>query len=164
MIVKKLFIIRHGKAEEHAFSQADYDRNLIEKGINRSKTIANQLKEQICIDDNTCFISSSANRAIQTANLFAEILKFPVDRIIQNKAIYEAYYQDILTVINKVPQHIDTVFVFGHNPGLSDLTNYICNSYITLKTSAVAKIHIEEGLDFTMLSGGTAYLQKVISE
>lgn len=164
MKVKKLFIIRHAKAEEHTFAKKDYDRNIIEKGILRASKIAPLLKDKFHKDNRTVFISSSANRAIQTAHLFAEVLDFPIASIIQTKTIYEAHYQDILQEINKVSDHVDTVFVFGHNPGLSDLTNYLCNTYINLKTSAVAIVNLDESIDFSTLSGSTAYLQEVCSE
>lgn len=164
MKVKKLFIIRHAKAEEHTFTTTDYNRNLIAKGINRAKNIAPLLKNKYQDNDKIIFLSSSANRAVQTAEIFAKSLDFPTHSILLTKKIYEAHYQDILTEINKIPDHIDTVFIFGHNPGLSDLTNYLCNSYITLNTSAVAELDIEEGLEFAMLSAGTASLKMVFSE
>lgn len=161
---KKLFIIRHAKAEEHSILKSDFNRNLIQKGILRATKIAQMLGEKYLIDEKTLFVSSSANRAIQTANIFASILNFPLMSIIQTKNIYEAYYQDILKELNRIPNNIDTVFLFGHNPGLSDLTNYLCNSYISLKTAELAEINIEEGLYFSELSGNTATLKRIISE
>ncbi|WP_231561009.1 hypothetical protein [Sphingobacterium sp. T2] len=59
---------------------------------------------------------------------------------------------------------MDTLLVFGHNPGLSELTNYLCNSYIELKTAHAAKIILPEGFDFDTLSGGTADLETIITE
>lgn len=164
MTTKKLFIIRHAKAEDHSFAAIDYDRNLIDKGMERAKRIATSLYDTLPIDAKTVFISSSANRAIQTAELFAKILNFPPESILQTKKIYEAPYENILKEINKVPDNIDTIFLFGHNPGLSDLTNYLCNSYINLNTSAVAEIRVEEGLNFSELSGNTANLIQILSE
>lgn len=160
---KKLYIIRHAKAELHSFDKRDYDRDIIKKGEERATRIANELRDIIEITDNTLVISSSANRAIQTADIFCSILGFPIETVQQEKSIYEAYFKDILQIINAVANDIDTLLVFGHNPGLSDLTNYICDSYIDLKTSHVACISLEEGLHFSELSSGTAHLNKILS-
>lgn len=164
MKTKKLFIVRHAKAELHSFSKDDYYRDLIEKGIVRLQRLALEVKPHLHIDSNTLFISSSANRAIQTATIFSEIVNYPLGLIVQTKSIYEAHYKTILEEVNKVPNHIDTLVIFGHNPGLSDLTNYLCNSYISLKTSAIAEIKLEEGLNFSELSGNTATLKQIFSE
>ena len=161
---KTLFLIRHAKAEEFSFFQKDYDRNLMNKGITRAKHIASKLKDVIRTEEEILVISSSANRAIQTAHIFCDILNYPQNHIIQTQNIYEAHYLDILNEINKVPDHIDTLFVFGHNPGLSNLTNELCNSYIELKTSEAAQIELLENFTFAELSAGTAQLKKVFTE
>ncbi|ERJ60630.1 SixA phosphatase family protein [Sphingobacterium paucimobilis] len=164
MSSKKLFIIRHAKAEIPIWEKKDFDRNIMDKGAARAQHIANKLKDIVTIDEKTAVLSSTANRAIQTAHIFCTSLAFPLQNILQTKAIYEAYYLDILNIINQMPAHIDTLLVFGHNPGLSDLTNYICNSYIELKTSHCAVINLEDGIDFASLSGGTATLVQTITE
>ena len=161
---KKIFIIRHAKAEQHSFFKDDFKRELIQKGIDRAKRIAFTCTQVINISAETIVLSSTANRALQTATLFCETLGFPTDSILKTRALYEANYQDILKEINKVATNIDTVLLFGHNPGLSDLTNYLCNTDIDLNTSAVAMLVIEEGLNFSEVSGNTATLQQIIRE
>lgn len=164
MGTKNLFLIRHAKAEEHSFFKKDYDRNIVEKGIDRANTIANKLKASIDKSQNTLIISSSANRALQTAQIFSAILGYPAHNIQLEKSIYEAHYKEILKVINKIPNDIETVLIFGHNPGLSDLTNYICDSYIDLKTSHISKIILPEDFNFSDISGSTCQLETVITE
>ena len=163
MITKTLYLIRHGKAEDFSFSNSDYDRNLVEKGKQRNKIVAEKLKKHLS-NDNKLIISSSANRALQTAEIFAEYIDYPKYSIQQEKGMYEAYYKDILKVINAVSDNIETLLVFGHNPGLSDLCNYLCNSSIDLKTSHIAKIILPEGFNFSEASGSTCHLATVITE
>lgn len=160
---KLLYLIRHAKAEEHSFAKRDHDRDLVEKGKVRATEIANALSKTFRLTENTHVISSTANRAIQTAELFCNQLQYPLQNIQQEKSIYEAYYLDILRVINQTPDHIDTLLVFGHNPGLSDLTNYLTDSYIDLKTSHVAVIEVDKNIAFETLSGGTATLKEIFS-
>ena len=163
MLAKTLYLIRHGKAEEHSFLKRDYERDLVSKGIERGKIVANKIKAQLQAS-NLLVISSSANRALQTAEVFCEQLGFPQNDIQQTKKIYEAHYLDILEVINQVGNEIDTLLVFGHNPGLSYLTDYLCNVNTDLKTAHCAKIILPERFHFSDVSGGTCHLETVISE
>ncbi|WP_037499286.1 SixA phosphatase family protein [Sphingobacterium deserti] len=162
---KKLYIIRHGKAEEHSFSKEDFNRDLVEKGIARSLAVAEKIKTKISpIDKRTLIISSTANRAAQTARIFAQSLGYPEEEIVWEPTIYEAHYLHILKRLNQVSANYDRVLLFGHNPGLSDLIDYIANEYINLKTSYAACLTLEEGLDYSTLSANTARLEHVIEE
>lgn len=163
MKTKTLYLIRHAKAEEYSFGRRDYERNLMEKGKESAREIATILSHQFNPTSSTRVLSSSANRAIQTAELFCSIIDYPLEQIVQDKNIYEAYYLDILNAINNTATVIDTLLVFGHNPGLSELATYLTNVYVNLKTSYVAVIKLEKGLDFNELSGGTATLKTVIA-
>lgn len=156
--MKTLYLIRHAKAEEHSFSKDDFYRDLQKKGRERAERIAQKLKDSLKIDEKTLVISSSANRAIQTAELFCEVLGYPQESIHQTRDIYEAHFMDILKVINSVPEEYDTLLIFGHNPGLSNLTNYLSHSEIQLATSNVSILQLEGDLTFEMLGGGTANL------
>ncbi|WP_433896219.1 SixA phosphatase family protein [Sphingobacterium mizutaii] len=156
--MKTLYLIRHAKAEEHSFSKDDFYRDLQKKGRERAERIAQKLKESLKIDKKTLVTSSSANRAIQTAELFCEVLGYPKESIHQTRDIYEAHFMDILKVINTVPDEYDTLLIFGHNPGLSNLTNYLTHSEIELATSNVSILQLEGDLTFEMLGGGTANL------
>jgi phosphohistidine phosphatase len=162
---KKLYIIRHGKAEEHSFSKEDFDRDLIEKGIARSLLVAEKIKSKIPqIDERTLFISSTANRAAQTAKIFAQSLGYPAEKIVWEPTIYEAHYLQILKRLNQVSANYEHVLLFGHNPGLSDLIDYVADEYINLKTSHVACLTLDEGLDYSTLSANTAHLELIIEE
>lgn len=156
--MKTLYLIRHAKAEEHSFSKDDFYRDLQKKGRERAERIAQKLKDSLKIDEKTLVISSSANRAIQTAELFCEVLGYAKESIQQTRDIYEAHFMDILKVINSVPDEYDTLLIFGHNPGLSNLTNYLSHSEIELATSNVSILQLEGDLTFEMLGGGTANL------
>lgn len=163
MKTKTLYLIRHGKAEDHSFLKRDYERNIIAKGKERAEIVAKKLKQHLQINK-TLVISSSANRAMQTAEIFCTQIDYPIKSVQQTKEIYEAYYRDILQVINKIDNTIETLLVFGHNPGLSDLTNYLCDSFVDLKTSHVSKISLLEGFNFSDVSGSTCNLETVITE
>ncbi len=160
--MKTLYLIRHAKAEDHGLVKNDFNRNIVSKGKERAIRIAHELAKDIQIDAHSLFISSSANRAIQTAHIFSEILGYPEANIQETRAIYEAHFTDILAVINAAPKDLTQLFIFGHNPGLSNLCNYLSHEEVDLATSNVAILQLPEDFDFTELSGGTAKLQGVI--
>ncbi|MGO3239110.1 MAG: SixA phosphatase family protein [Sphingobacteriaceae bacterium] len=160
--MRTLYIIRHAKAEEHHLSKSDFYRNLIPKGQERAHRIANVLQEYLQVDENTLAISLPANRAAQTADIFCEALQFPTTAMEQNGAIYDAHFMDILDVINQVSDQFDKLLLFGHNPGLSNLVNYLSHSEIILATSNVAILQFDHKITFSMVSGGTAKLGAIL--
>ncbi|WP_231390081.1 SixA phosphatase family protein [Sphingobacterium pedocola] len=163
METKSLYIARHAKAEEHSLSKRDFNRDLIGKGKERARSIATELADFVTLNEKTLVISSPANRAIQTAEIFSNVLGYPAEKIQKEINIYEAYHLDILQVINKITDYYNSVLIFGHNPGLSDLTNYLCNSDIDLLTANVAIIELDKDIDFASASGGTGNLKNVLT-
>jgi phosphohistidine phosphatase len=85
-------------------------------------------------------LSSPAVRAISTAHYFAEALRMPEQNIVQNKAIYDADVNDLLQIINLIPDKHSTVMMFGHNPGFSQMVHYLTGQPIEMPTCAIARI------------------------
>lgn len=162
MKTKQIYIIRHAKAEEHSFAKPDYPRRLIAKGKNKAHRIANELAQDLFEMENTRMISSTADRAYETAEIFAEVLGIEKQNIQLEKSIYEASTDTLLKIVNKAPEKIDNLVLVGHNPGLSHLCNYICDTYINLKTSEVAIIELPVGFNFAMVSSGIGILKRII--
>lgn len=160
--MRSLFLIRHAKAVDISLSARDFDRDLQQKGIQRARKIALDLKKTLTIDQNTLFISSSANRAIQTAQIFASILDYPAENIRDSKELYDAHFIEILKVINTIEDQFNKVLVFGHNPGLSNLVNYLSHAEVALATSNVANLQLADEDTFNMLSGDTAKLTGIL--
>lgn len=162
---KSLYIIRHAKAEVPSFGKKDFDRDLLPKGVDRATSIAQKLKELLPpVDEKTLVISSTANRAMQTTKIFCDILGYPEARIEWEPNIYEAHYLLLIKRINDVATKYDRVLLFGHNPGLSNLAEYVSDHYTNLKTAHVACLALEEGIDFSLLSANTASLEQIITE
>ncbi len=135
--MKKLFFIRHGKATHEPMP--DEKRFLTEKGIKRSRKYAKKLKKAGIKPD--LILSSPAVRARQTAEIFAEILDYPKDKIILKKNFYFEPEELVLNEILSLPPEADTVFLVGHNPLWTDLADYYSNDEIWhLRTSGVAGI------------------------
>lgn len=122
--MKTLYLIRHAKASWDDPTGTDFERPLTEVGRNHAHVMGKKLKGQGVKPD--LIISSSAVRALNTAEIIAEALQYPLDKIDINEKIYNAGVEELLDIIKKIPSANKTVFFFGHNPGLTWLLHYIC--------------------------------------
>src|SRR5690606_1498019 len=158
---KSLYIIRHAKAELPTFGKDDFDRDLLSTGIGRAELIAQKLKTQLpAADEKTLVISSTANRAMQTAKIFCGILGYPEERIVWEPKVYEAHYLFLMKRLNDIPSSYDRILLFGHNPGVSDLVAYTTDHSVNLKTAHTACLEVEEGIDYSTLSANTPILKQ----
>ena len=125
---KELLIIRHGKATLDYDNISDIDRPLKEQGIIDVYNMANRIKDENLIPGK--IITSSANRAIHTATIFAQVLNISTLDININENIYSADTEIMLNIINQIDDNIASVIIFGHNPTFTDLANYFTENYI----------------------------------
>ncbi len=118
--MKKLIIYRHAKSSWDDSFLDDHMRPLAKRGIRDAPRMAQRLKERNIFPD--LMISSDAERAKATALAAAEILQFPEEKITFTNDLYLASSGDILhTIRHTPPKEVNVLFVFGHNPGLTDL-------------------------------------------
>jgi phosphohistidine phosphatase len=119
--MKKLYLVRHAKSSQEDPGVNDFDRPLLDKGVKRTEKVIRFLKERnVKID---LMISSPAERALKTAVLMANGLGYPEDKIRLERKIYDGYYDRILDLIYSVPNDVDAVMIFGHNPTITHLSN-----------------------------------------
>ncbi len=122
--MKKLFIIRHAKSDQSFFGN-DFERPLNERGKTDAPLMAKRLMEKQAKID--AFISSPAKRAKKTAELFAETFKKSTDEIIFISALYHATSEMFYEVVAALPDNLQSVGMFSHNPGIT----YFVNSLLT---------------------------------
>lgn len=157
--MKTLYLIRHAKSDWYKEVQ-DFERPLNERGMKDAPRMGKYLYNENVKPDS--IISSDANRAISTARLIANELDYDLNEILAISNLYHANPKTILREIWKVSNDCNSLFVFGHNPGISGLVEYLTDEYIELKTCCVAKITFDLD-DWNALVSGTGVLNKVIS-
>ncbi len=158
--MKSLILVRHGKAEQIKIDQHDFDRKLIDKGIEDVNELANELKGNKFYPD--LIISSSAKRAYQTAKILARVLDIDEKSIDQKDEIYESNISTLLNLINSIEDKYDRVIITGHNPTFEYMIEYLSNQEIAggLGTSGAA--HISFDLDtWAMVTEGIGVLKKL---
>ena len=119
--MKRVVIVRHAKAVPYGYDD-DFNRKLRSSGKDDAKLLSSKLKENKIMPD--LMISSPAKRAYKTAKIYAEILRYPASKIRAEEELYEEMTtQDFIDMLRELPDEIQTVFVFGHNPTIYYLTN-----------------------------------------
>jgi phosphohistidine phosphatase len=127
MIMKRVIIVRHAKAVPYGYDD-DFTRDLTERGVNDAGRIGNELKKKGITPD--LMISSPANRALQTANIFAEDLGFDKKQITEIENIYYGLTtSEFLKLIKELPEKVNTVFFFGHNPSFEYFVNNLSEHF-----------------------------------
>jgi len=138
--MKKLFLIRHAKSSWDEPNLSDYERPLNERGKKDAPMKSSILKEKNIFPD--LIISSTAERAAETANIFASELSY-TKTIHYDSRIYEATTQNLLEVVSEINDDHNLVFLFGHNPGLSNFANFISKTpVLNMPTACIVGLEL----------------------
>lgn len=140
--MKTLYLVRHAKSDKTITGISDFERPLNDRGQKDAPVMAKILSKKVNSPD--LIISSPAVRALTTAELFAPALNYDIAAIKRCEEIYEAGVSTLLKIINEIEDQHNCVIMFGHNPGLTDLFNYLTdNDLINLPTSGIVKIDFD---------------------
>ncbi|MHA7130207.1 SixA phosphatase family protein [Algoriphagus namhaensis] len=131
--MKKLILVRHGKSAWDNLALADHDRPLAPRGLRDVPKMASKLRDRDLSPD--YFLSSTALRAKQTAELTAEQLGFSKSGIAYRSELYHCSSQALLQNIQTLPDSAEVVLLFGHNPGFNDLIEDLGEDLDNLPTS-----------------------------
>lgn len=140
--MKTLYLMRHAKSSWDNVALNDIERPIIEKGIKRTQKMIKWMHVKGLHAD--CIISSPAVRAFDTAKLIAEALNYPSEKIVLEKAIYYGTTENLFDVIYAISDHLKEVFLFGHNPNITQFANYFLENKIDyLPTSGLVGIEFD---------------------
>lgn len=147
--MKQLTLLRHGKAEPHGNGVEDIQRQLLRKGVERVTEVAQKAVERWGIPD--LIVSSPAERAVATAELFAEELNTAED-ILLFEELYAAETADIADVVRQLPPDVHHVVVVGHNPSLEEFAFLLLKEDVSLKPGECIHfaLDIERWKDFSI--------------
>lgn len=112
--------MRHAKSDWNGYYVSDFERTLNKRGLRAAPLMGEVLKRLISPD---LIVASPATRAKMTAELVAEKLDYPKEKIMFVERIYEASPSDLLRIIHRLPSEADEVLMVGHNPGMTELIN-----------------------------------------
>lgn len=87
-----------------------------------------RLKSRQVVPD--LLLSSPAERALTTCYAIAEEIGYGKSKIKTDKNLYHAEDAEILNIVQALNNKYLCVWIFGHNPGLTDFINLIADAGI----------------------------------
>lgn len=141
--MKRLTLIRHAKSSWGDKNYNDFDRPLKEQGRKDAESIAiNVLKEFTAPD---AIFVSKAVRTTETVKILLENLSFPKEILHFREDLYTFEWHNLLTFIRNIDNSLESVFLVGHNPALTELINYLSfeKKLLNLPTSGVCSLILE---------------------
>jgi phosphohistidine phosphatase len=148
-----LYLVRHADAETKKPGASDFDRELTEIGRETSKKMALALKKiGVKVD---LIISSPLIRAVQTAEIFRDIMGIESEILKLNELIPGSDFQFLIGVISHLNK--ESILAVGHEPHLGDfLAWFIClPKRIDFKKNSIACVEVES---FTTCGGNLKWL------
>lgn len=149
---KRLILVRHGNAKSGTYGVADFDRALSTIGVNEAQEMAFRIKNRDLMPQ--AIISSPALRAISTARIFAGIWGRQAEEILTSDTAYASSVSSLLRIVNGIENDVSAAVLFGHNPELSTLADYLTEAGVSpLPTCGVVIIDFDLN-DWHMVSKG----------
>ncbi len=125
--MKRIVLVRHAKAVPYGYED-DFSRDLTDRGRNDARKVSLQLIARNVFPD--LMISSPANRALQTATIFAGTLDYAVDAIQTEPGLYMEFSTgEFIDYLHTIDNRKSTIFVFGHNPGISYFVSRLADGF-----------------------------------
>ncbi len=118
--MRRLMLLRHAKSA-HPSGGSDIDRPLAPRGREAAPRIGAYLREEGLFPD--LALVSSARRTRETWELVRAALGEVEARI--EPRIYEAQAERLLAVVREVGPEVRSLLMIGHNPGFSDLAQWL---------------------------------------
>ena len=126
--MKNIYLVRHAKSSWDNSNIKDIERPLNKRGEKDAPFMGKLMKEKNIKPD--FIISSPAERAFKTAKIFCNEMGIEKDQILIEKELYDAGKKDILKVIHQFDNNCNSAMLFSHNPGLTDLANFLTSGNV----------------------------------
>lgn len=152
-IERTLLLLRHAKSDWSG-SVADFDRPLAERGRAQAPLAGQWLAGRG--DRIDLAIVSPAQRARETWQLVAgELAPEPPAHL--DDRVYGASADELLGIVQEVPDDIRTVILVGHNPGMEHLASLLADEDVMMRTCGIAELGIAG--PWTALDAASAVLR-----
>ena len=141
--MRRLTILRHAKSSWSNPGLDDHDRPLAKRGIRDAPRMGERLRARGA--DPQVIVSSSAKRALRTAEIVADALGGIGDRITIEPELYLASPGKLVEVVARQDPGVLALMIVGHNPGLTQLVNGLLPSLMlaNLPTCGVVTVDLD---------------------
>ena len=118
----RITLIRHGKAEMPSIGGDDFERGLIQRGIQNAEVVGQFMRAHKLLPD--LVLVSPARRALQTYEVMSACWTTP-PRVVYEKELYDVSADTLLRLIVERGRDVESLAVVGHNPSLVVLLTHL---------------------------------------
>ena len=141
----RLYLVRHGLSIDRTEPKCppEAERYLTPEGVEKTKRAAEGVEALGASAD--LMVSSSYLRAVQTAEIFAEALGFPKEKILRMDALLPGADPELLFGELAKHKQAKSVFCFGHAPHLDEalaLVIGVKHAFTSLKKAGVVCLEL----------------------
>jgi phosphohistidine phosphatase len=137
MAARTLVLVRHAKSD-WSHGLPDRERTLAPRGRRQAPEAGRWIHDHL--DPLDLAVVSPAARARSTWELVVAELGDVETRL--DDRVYAASADELLEVVQELPDRARTVALVGHNPGLEDLLELLTGEWEVMPTSAVAVLEL----------------------
>ncbi|MDN6281022.1 MAG: histidine phosphatase family protein [Psychroflexus sp.] len=140
MKTKRLVIVRHGKSSWKEDDLDDIERPLKDRATADADLVCQAY--QATATHSFTAITSPAVRAHETAKLLTNRLGMHIENLSVDENLYTFSPSTFFDFISNLPDTLDNVMLFGHNPAITDVVNQIGTSFFkNIPTTGLVEIH-----------------------
>ena len=140
--MKILTLVRHAKSSWNNSQLTDRERPLNRRGEKDAPVMGKRIVEHGIRP--SLIIASPAVRAWTTAKIVAQEISYPGEFLQRENSIYMASLNDLLGTIVAQDNGFNNILLVGHNPGLTDFSNYLSPGISNnLPTAGVVSVQID---------------------
>jgi len=126
--MKRLILVRHATAVDKGPEGSDFHRGLKKRGKREAQVMAERMAPVLGTPDQ--IFSSPADRALQTARIFAQRLGVPAERVTLREELYGGLLPDeFLHIVHRFDNRAATVMVFGHDPSFTEFAAHMIPNF-----------------------------------
>lgn len=129
--MKRLFLLRHAKAQPADGSTEDFDRTLLLSGMQDAAAMASYLHRGDHRLD--LILCSAAARTTQTAELVLQQMPSEVE---YRDTLYLAEAPKLVAAVRAAPAQVTNLMLVGHNPGLEHVATLLAREPVRGKERA----------------------------
>jgi phosphohistidine phosphatase len=123
--MRKLFLLRHAKSSWDDPASEDFDRPLNGRGRKSARRMGEYMAEQ-GIRPGMALVSAAARTRATWESLEPHLEGVPVSI---EEGLYEASRNDLLARLRRLDDHMESVLLVGHNPGIGRLAEALAEHH-----------------------------------
>jgi phosphohistidine phosphatase len=126
--MKRVILVRHATAVDRGPEGSDFHRRLKKRGRREAEVMAARVRTLVDAPDQ--LFSSPADRALETARIFAGHLEIPAERFALREELYGGLLpEEFLRIVQRFDDRLSSVMIFGHDPSFTEFAACMIPSF-----------------------------------